>query len=85
MRWIKTVSGKQAHAVPHGSDRTMCNIPVSKACEIVSLLTTSLDRCGNCDEAWREIGAKNRPPRRWINPRLFYFPRFKFEDWEALQ
>src|SRR6266852_1369370 len=78
VKWIRTIGSAKAHAVLSKMNRTICNIPVTKAVAIVSPQTT--EQCGSCDFAWREMGLDSRVVRVRVN--ALYTPRFCFEDWE---
>jgi hypothetical protein len=81
MRWIRTVDGDRDHAVPTGATKTLCNIPLSAAAQIMHRPT---NRCGTCDYRWREKGLAQR---RKSKPSSLsdYEPVFTYDDWEKQQ
>lgn len=81
MRWIRTRVGDKAHAVfdSRHSASTLCGIGLKRACAITT--PGQDDRCGRCDEVWREFGRLERPKPRQIQG-AEYKPRYTYEDWE---
>lgn len=61
--------------------RSMCGV---KAVETTAQPLDFEDRCGNCDNDWRELGRLTKPaPAPPTDSRTIYKPRFTFaRDWE---
>jgi hypothetical protein len=79
MKWIHTaIDGQKCHAVltRHGG-KTLCGLPLDGA--TIAPAPGFENRCGNCDNEWRDRGRRQRKARPQNND---YRPRFTFKDWE---